>query len=696
MSIRKVMPWRLLARCLLYGLIWLAAAAGRAGPLQTAHLGTCELENGQALENCRLVYRTYGELNREKSNAVLMPTWYNGSAQDLEKYGYLGPGKIVDTDRYFVIAVNALGNGISSSPSNYSASGPFPEFSIRDLVHTQHRLLTEELGLEKVHAVVGASLGGHQVYEWLMQYPRFANHFVPIESAPWPTHYDLLLRTTWREALSGNIEDPEEARRTVALLTTIDALTLWTPDYVNREGGQLPFARYLESIQRRKDRAYLIDRASQTNALFTHDIRAPYPDFKKHLESLGDPSVLAVVFRSDLMVNPGPNRDLAAMMDFEVMEIAGDCGHMGPNPECYQAQVAEKVQQFLAGAPDSRPEMHRYVMTHDGIQREYFVYRPPTAPVDQPLPVVLALHGYGVTATGFQAIYALNRHARAHNYMVVYPQGSHFMGAFGEDPTTEEFFMSSWNDQVSNFTPGPGGRPQCTDDRLKYPCPPECGSCNHCAWVSCYDDFGFLNRVLDSVQSQHSTDVDRLYLLGNSNGGTMAMRLGCDMPARFAAMAVLLIQMPPGYDCAPQRSLPLLHLYGEKDDVIGHDGTPTSQGWIYTSAEVTAQTWARGMDCEAEPSPWHSEIGDANGLQCQAFTQCRVPGHQLVSCMDPEGGHEWRGQRLTDIPQDCASAEQRGSLPDQPHCQASRLDKQQWGMDLVWQFLSQYRRADRR
>ena len=88
-----------------------------------------------------------------------MPTWYNGSSADLEKFGYLGPGKLVDSDKYFVIAVDAFANGHSSSPSN-SGDRPdreFPPISIRDMVHSQYRLVTEVLGLQRLHAVVGAS-----------------------------------------------------------------------------------------------------------------------------------------------------------------------------------------------------------------------------------------------------------------------------------------------------------------------------------------------------------------------------------------------------------------------------------------------------------------------------------------------------------------------------------------------------------
>ena len=117
------------------------------GVFHEAELGECPLENGEVIEACRLTFRTYGQLAPDLSNIVLMPTWLNGNAEGLATYNYLGPDGIVDTDDYFVIAVNALGNGVSSSPSN-SAQRPFPAFTIRDQVSLQYQLLTEHLDVE--------------------------------------------------------------------------------------------------------------------------------------------------------------------------------------------------------------------------------------------------------------------------------------------------------------------------------------------------------------------------------------------------------------------------------------------------------------------------------------------------------------------------------------------------------------------
>jgi homoserine O-acetyltransferase len=311
-------------------------------------MGECLLENGEVIEACELTFRTYGRLAPDLGNIILMPTWLNGSAAGLAASNYLGSNGIVDTDDYFVIAVNALGNGISSSPSN-SVQQPFPAFSIRDQVNLQHRVLTEYLGIEHLHAVVGASMGGYQTYEWLMMYPEFATHFVPIEGTPWYTFYDRLKGRAWREVLALPEDSSEAIQRKAHLLGLIDGLVFWTPEYLNRERSVEQFDEWLAGMARFDTTTAIRDRASQNASTAQHDIRRGRPDFEAQLRAMRGLSVLAVVFTRDMTVNPEPNKAFAEQLGFEVLEIAGDCGHFGPNPECYQQQVIERVGDFLRG-----------------------------------------------------------------------------------------------------------------------------------------------------------------------------------------------------------------------------------------------------------------------------------------------------------------------------------------------------------
>ncbi|MGI9205627.1 MAG: alpha/beta hydrolase family esterase [Woeseiaceae bacterium] len=342
---------------------------------------------------------------------------------------------------------------------------------------------------------------------------------------------------------------------------------------------------------------------------------------------------------------------------------------------------AERVQISEANGAES---MTRRVIQHDGIEREYFVHVPVGAGPAAPL--VVAIHGYTSTATGFEAAHNLNPHADANNYVVAYPQGSHFTA---DTTNGTGYRVTSWNDLAANLEPGSDG-PHCVDDSTQYPCPPECGSCSRCAWTSCYDDVGFVEKMLDEVVAEFRTDPARTYLLGVSNGGMMALRLGCNLPERFAAIAPIIGQLAPGYACGPTHDVPLLHLFGGQDDTVRFDGKPGGDGFIYATAEKTAKVWADALACDVGPTTWENEFSRAVGVSCAAFTHCRNDHHKVVSCLDPDGGHDWPGQRVQSIPATCVTPVQYDSMPGQSYCPDSTDESVHAGMDLVWNFFRQY------
>src|SRR5215469_17169163 len=148
------------------------AAAGK-GAQKFAELGDFQLRGRAVIHDFRLGYRTFGVLNAEKSNAILWPTWLDGTTEDLVPY--IGPGKVIDSGEYFVILVDAIGNGVSTSPSNSKSQSRahFPQFSIEDMVEAEHRLATDVLHLRHLRAVMGMSMGGMQTFAWTISYPDF-------------------------------------------------------------------------------------------------------------------------------------------------------------------------------------------------------------------------------------------------------------------------------------------------------------------------------------------------------------------------------------------------------------------------------------------------------------------------------------------------------------------------------------------
>ena len=147
---------------------------------ETFELGDVTLQGGATLRGARLAYKTFGELNADKSNAIVYPTWYSGFHWDNE--WLIGDGMALDPAEYFIIVPNMLGNGLSTSPSN--AAPPydrarFPHVTFYDQVETQHKLVTEHFGIETLALVTGWSMGAGQTYQWAVSYPEMVQRACP-------------------------------------------------------------------------------------------------------------------------------------------------------------------------------------------------------------------------------------------------------------------------------------------------------------------------------------------------------------------------------------------------------------------------------------------------------------------------------------------------------------------------------------
>ena len=158
-------------------------------------LGTVSLLSGEKLDSAFLIYKTYGKLNKNKDNVVVLPTFYTGSHQRNE--GFFGIGRAIDPEKHFVVSINMFGNGFSSSPSNTPApqDGPrFPHISLWDNIACQYKLLTENLGIDRIALVTGWSMAGCQAYQWASQYPDFVDAILPFcASAKTSTHNYVFL-----------------------------------------------------------------------------------------------------------------------------------------------------------------------------------------------------------------------------------------------------------------------------------------------------------------------------------------------------------------------------------------------------------------------------------------------------------------------------------------------------------------------
>lgn len=176
-----------------------------------------KLESGERFGPVTLAYETYGTLNKERSNAVLIAHALSGDAHAAGVHAgednpgwwdeFIGPGKAFDTDKYFVICSNILGGCKGSTgPSsiNPKTAKPyaleFPLISINDIVNAQKRLI-EHLGIEKLLSVVGGSMGGHQVLSWLVNYPKNICSAVPVATTIKHSPQQIAFNEVGRQAI---------------------------------------------------------------------------------------------------------------------------------------------------------------------------------------------------------------------------------------------------------------------------------------------------------------------------------------------------------------------------------------------------------------------------------------------------------------------------------------------------------------
>lgn len=315
------------------------------GDLRMADLKRCKLDGGGTIEECRIGYRTFGKLDNAKSNVVLVPTWFTG---DTEALVASVPTKLIDTSRFFLVLVDALGNGVSSSPSN-SRTQPrlrFPKFTVHDMVESQRRLLREVLGVEKVHTVMGISMGGMQTFEWAVSHPDEVGHIVPIVGSPQLATQDLLLWNGELHLLDGAIayaNGEYQGHPKIPALQEMHWLNLSTPAHRNQETSRQAFAGWDRTIA--DDTSFdWNDWHRQLEAMLAHDVaRADNGDLQRSAKRV-KAKALVIVAEHDHMVNPEPAKAFATAMNATLVSLESPCGHMVPGCD---DSIGARVRTFL-------------------------------------------------------------------------------------------------------------------------------------------------------------------------------------------------------------------------------------------------------------------------------------------------------------------------------------------------------------
>jgi homoserine O-acetyltransferase len=310
-----------------------------------SQIGDLTLENGSIISNCKIGYRTFGTINTDSSNVILYCSWFGGTSAAigtlLEKYNF------IDTTKYFVIAVDALGNGVSSSISNSNLpDSVFYSLSISDMVKSNYLLLTKHFNLKKIFAAIGGSMGSMQVFQMAVTYPEFAEKIVAYVATPRLTSSDLLWMNTQLTLIESTLDCGMSEREVKRLSDMLTANYARTPDYVSKDIDLSEFPAYINSFDKEPNKVFtLLNYLTQLKAMMKHDISKQTNSSMEDAAKVIKSKLFMIVSKSDLMVNPTEAINLAKLTSSKLLILDSNCGHLAVT--CEIDKVREEIANFL-------------------------------------------------------------------------------------------------------------------------------------------------------------------------------------------------------------------------------------------------------------------------------------------------------------------------------------------------------------
>ena len=351
-----------------------AEEVGLVTPIREVFSENLALASGQTLAGFELITETYGQLNSQRSNAVLICHALSGNHHAAGRYNHsdpkpgwwdlhVGPGKAIDTNRFFVVSLNNIGGCDGSSgpntmnPETQQPWGPnFPQVSVSDWVTTQ-AMLADRLGIDSWAAVVGGSLGGMQAIHWAVHYSERVRNCVALAAAPKLTAQNIAFNEIARQAI---LSDPDwlagyyqqetvTPTRGLSLARMVGHLTYMSADGMSdrfgRDTREMPsdainageMVFQVESYLRYQGKQFSTRFDANTYLLMTRaldrfDIAADFDDSLSDAMAATTCRMLITAFSSDWRFSPARSRELvdallASGRPVSYAEIETDAGH---------------------------------------------------------------------------------------------------------------------------------------------------------------------------------------------------------------------------------------------------------------------------------------------------------------------------------------------------------------------------------
>jgi homoserine O-acetyltransferase/O-succinyltransferase len=351
---------------------------------------------GETIRDVRIGWEAYGELNAARDNAILITHFFSGNSNAAGRYtedaapgwwdAIIGPGKPIDTDRFYVIASDTLVN-LGTGLPDVVTTGPatinpetdepygmdFPVVTIRDFVEVQRHLI-DDLGIEQLHAVMGPSMGALQVFEWASAYPDRVGRAVPVIGSGWADGNLIAWLNVWSAPIrldpnwnEGDYYDGEPPLRGLSEALKIVTLQSNHWKWANRSFGRAwaeEDADPMDSFDNRFAIEAVLDAAGAARAAtsdanhFLYLAKANQLFFAGHEEThyqglmAIEAPVLMIYSEDDQVFNKEAVRDTAAIIrsggaEVELLEITGGRGHL--DGLLFIGHAGERIRAFLEG-----------------------------------------------------------------------------------------------------------------------------------------------------------------------------------------------------------------------------------------------------------------------------------------------------------------------------------------------------------
>jgi homoserine O-acetyltransferase len=345
-----------------------ASPCGDSGhpPHHVATLKKFTFQSGFTLDEVKVSYVTHGKLSSNKDNVILALQHFFGDHHDLDFL--IGPGKALDTDKYFVVATDFLGNSqlreeLTTGPTNSGLRMAFPLFSIQDSAALEYRFLREHLGIEKILLAIGGSMGAQKAYELAVAYPDFVKGIMPIVgSVQTNPHTRWVLENAQRIiALSPDWyggwyteSDPQAVYQAIMTLVPYWLGTRWFETNVTNYEKYLEQRKFWDNLFTKQARQDARSIYYQLNAWMNYDI-ANRPEFNgdlgKALSAIKAKTLIVSARYDDLI----QEREFAMPVKFipnaTRLDLDSPAGHLiccGFDADA-TAKITEAVRNFVAG-----------------------------------------------------------------------------------------------------------------------------------------------------------------------------------------------------------------------------------------------------------------------------------------------------------------------------------------------------------